>query len=205
MLKRKQESTLKEKFVDLTKRIRFYNYKKRNRNDVLSSGSEKPKEKRERESPRWQDLDLETDETDESISVIVQLDSTSDVPTRGTDSAAAYDLCAKSNAKLEPGKVTKVPLKLQLAIPPSYFMWIAGRSGLAAQGILAHNGIIDPDYRGEIAVLLHNTTGREFQVMRGQRVAQAIILPVIPVLWKKTDTLSPTQRNEGGFGSSGRT
>ena len=92
-----------------------------------------------------------------------------------------------------------------MAIPPNYFMLLAGRTGLASQGMLAYNGIIDPDFRGELAVLMHNTMGREFQVMRGQQVAQAIILPVIPVQWKKTDTLSPTQRNEGGFGSSGRT
>ena len=148
-------------------------------------------------------MDLETDTDMESVNVIVEVTSTSDVPVRGTDSAAAYDLRAKTNTKLEPGKVTKVPLKLQLAIPPNYFVWLAGRSGLASQGILAHNGVIDPDFRGELAVLLHNTTGREFQVMKGQRVAQAIILPVIPVQWKKTDTLSPTKRNEGGFGSSG--
>ena len=203
MLKRKQETTLKEKFADLTKKVRLYNYKKRNRQEIMSSGEEKPKEKREREMPRWQDLDLETDDTDESINVLIQVDSTSDIPIRGTDSAAAYDLRAKMNIKLEPGKVTKVPLKLQLAIPPDYFMWLAGRSGLAAQGILAHNGIIDPDFRGELAVLLHNTTAREFQVMRGQRVAQAVILPVVTVQWKRTDSLPPTQRNEGGFGSSG--
>ena len=90
-----------------------------------------------------------------------------------------------------------------MAIPPNYFVWLAGRSGLAAQGIMAHNGIIDPDFRGQLAVLLHNTTGREFQVMRGQRVAQANILLVTTVQWIKTDVLSTTTRDEKGFGSSG--
>ena len=90
-----------------------------------------------------------------------------------------------------------------MAIPPNYFVWLAGRSGLAAQGIMTHNGVIDPDFRGQLAVLLYNTTGREFQVMRGQRVAQAILLPVTAVQWMKTDALPTTVRNERGFGSSG--
>ena len=117
MLKRKQETSFKERFADLTKKVRFY--KKRTRQEILSSGEEKPKQKREKETPTWQDLDLETDTDMESVNVIVELTSTSDVPVRGTDSAAAYDLRAKTNTKLEPGKVTKVPLKLQLAIPPN--------------------------------------------------------------------------------------
>ena len=81
-------------------------------------------------------MDLETDTDMESVNVIVEVTSTSDVPVWGTDSAAAYNPCAKTNTKLEPGKVTKVPLKLQLAIPPNYFMLLAEWSGLACQGIL---------------------------------------------------------------------
>ena len=90
-----------------------------------------------------------------------------------------------------------------MAIPPNYFVWLAGRSGLAMKGILCHNGVIDPDYRGPLAALLHNTTGREFQVMKGQRIAQAVLLPVTTAKWIKTDVLPPTARDDKGFGSSG--
>ena len=120
----------------------------------------------------------ETDESISKINVLIQVTQESDIATRGTNSAAAYDLRAETNVKLEPGKVTKVPLKIQMAIPPNYFVWLAGRSGLAMKGILCHNSVIDPDYRGPLAALLHNTTGREFQVMKGQRIAQAVLLPV---------------------------
>ena len=82
-------------------------------------------------------------------------------------------------------------------------MWLGGWSGLAAKGIMTHNGIIDPDYRGQIAILMYNTTGREFPLSKGQRVAQAIILTVITVQWKKTEVLSTTARDVEGFGSTG--
>ena len=201
-LKRKKEM-LQAGWADLRKKVKFY--KKRGRSEIPSSGEERPREKKEKDEVPWQELEMES-ETDESISkinVIIQVTQESDIPTRGTNSAAAYDLRAETNVKLEPGKVTKVPLKIQMAIPPNYFVWLAGRSGLAMKGILCHNGVIDPDYHGPLAALLHNTTGREFQVMKGQRIAQAVLLPVTTAKWIKTDVLPPTARDDKGFGSSG--
>ena len=195
MLKRK--ASFKKSLIDLSKKVRLF--KKRERPE-LSSSEEKPKEKKEREMT-FADYDIES--TDESISCIIEISQQSDVPVRGSNNSAAYDVCAESNIKLAPGRVTKIPLKLTVAIPTTHFMWLAGRSGLAAKGIMTHNGIIDPDYRGQIAVLMYNTTGREIPISKGQRVAQVIILPVIAVHWKKTDILPTTERDVEGFGSTG--
>ena len=195
MLKRKE--SFKKSLLDLTKKVRLF--KKRERPE-LSSSEEKPKEKKEREMTPA-DYDIES--TDESISCIIEISQQSDVPVRGSSNSAAYDVRAESNIKLAPGRVTKIPLKLTVAIPTTHFMWLAGRSGLAAKGIMTHNGIIDPDYRGQLAVLMYNTTGREIPISKGQRVAQVIILPVINVHWKKTEVLPTTERDVEGFGSTG--
>ena len=83
-----------------------------------------PREKKEKEDIPWQELEMES-ETDESISkinVLIQVTQESDIPTKGTNSAAVYDLRAETNIKLEPQKVTRVPLKIQMAIPPNYFV-----------------------------------------------------------------------------------
>ena len=133
----------------------------------------------------------------------IKISQDSDEPTQGTAGSAAYDLRSKYSILLHHGQVTKVPLKLTMALPSNMCAMIVGRSGLAAKGILAHNGIIDPDYQGECVALLHNMTERAFPVTKGQRIAQMILLPVVPATWTKTDKLPPTTRQGNGLGSTG--
>lgn len=85
-------------------------------------------------------------------------------------------------------------------------MQICPRSGLAIKnGITIANapGIVDSDYRGEVCVLLHNTTRAPFQVKRGDRIAQAVFVPVIRAEFEEVAELSETKRGKGGFGSTG--
>ena len=82
-------------------------------------------------------------------------------------------------------------------------MVLPERSGLATKGILAHAGIVDPDYRGMLSALLYNSNKEAFQIQKGQRVAQGILLSVIPVKWERIDILPDTDRQEKGFGSTG--
>ena len=104
---------------------------------------------------------------------------------------------------LQPRQITKVLLKLQMALPAHLSLMVVGRSGLATKGILTHAGLVDPDYRGPVCALLYNSNKEAFQIQKGQRVAQALILPVGNVQWQKTDILSETDRDNKGFGSTG--
>lgn len=88
-------------------------------------------------------------------------------------------------------------------IPPGHEGQIRGRSGLARRGIFAHVGTIDFDFRGELCVLLHNTTDTVCYFELGDRIAQLVVAPVARANIVEVDSLSDTERGEGGFGSTG--
>ena len=135
--------------------------------------------------------------------VNIKLTEESQVPKKGTEESAAYDLRSSKRTMLEPGTITMVDLKLKLELPPGYFMKLYSRSGLALKGILTVAGVIDSDYRGPVRALLYNSTQQQFCVEKGQRITQAVILPVLNVQWTKEDGINhDTKRGEGGFGST---
>ena len=85
-------------------------------------------------------------------------------------------------------------------------VFLFARSGLAARhGICLSNGVgvVDMDYRGEIMVALHNTGKEPFSIRHGDRIAQMVLLPVLLPRLEQAESLSVTQRGEGGFGSTG--
>ena len=117
------------------------------------------------------------------------------LPTRGSAFAAGYDLYAC------------LPTGLSFALPDGTFGAVVARSGLASkQGLRPANclGVIDSDYRGECFVALHNDSNEERTVRHGDRVAQLVLLPFLPMEFEQVDTLPETVRGEGGFGSTGR-
>ena len=132
------------------------------------------------------------------------------IPTHGSEQAAGYDLYAcldAENITIEAHKTVKVPTGLSMAIPEGYFGAIFARSGLAAkQGLRPANcvGVVDSDYRGEFIVMLHNDTDEPKTVENGDRVAQLVVMPFMPVDFEETDSLDETQRGTGGFGSTGK-
>lgn len=80
------------------------------------------------------------------------------------------------------------------------------RSGLALKhGISAPNapGTIDSDYRGEVKIILINHGDKPFEILRGDRVAQLVLAPVVQGGWLEVEELDATDRGEGGFGSTG--
>lgn len=126
-----------------------------------------------------------------------RLDPAAQVPTR-KEGDAGWDLTC---IEAQPGP-TSVVVRTGLAveIPPGYCMLIVGRSGLARNlGVDVIGGLVDSSYRGEINVLL---TGL-FLPKPGQRVAQALFLPVPEVKWSEVDYLVASDRDGKGFGSSG--
>lgn len=128
-------------------------------------------------------------------------------PTRATEGAAGYDLTAKKPATLIPGERALVSTGVSLALPAGLAASVRPRSGLAANhGITVLNtpGLIDPDYRGEIKVILYNAGHQPFWVNRGDRIAQLTFEPIITPELEQVDCLDETERGTGGFGSTGR-
>jgi dUTP pyrophosphatase len=130
------------------------------------------------------------------------------LPTYQTKDAVGMDLHAAvtEDVKLVPGVVVAVPCGIAIALPSGYEAQIRPRSGLAAKHAISlanTPGTIDPDYRGEIKVLLINLGLEPYVVTRGMRVAQMVVMPVPRVAWSVVDDLPPTPRGEGGFGHTG--
>jgi len=90
-------------------------------------------------------------------------------------------------------------------IPHGFRLDLYDRSGFRAKGIFGSSvGIIDEDYRGELKVILFNSTDKDFIIKIGDRIAQAALRPVQQVSYEFTETFEDTERYEGGFGSTGK-
>lgn len=131
-----------------------------------------------------------------------------EAPGRATPHAAGFDLRAAVDTPLvlEPGKRALVPTGIAIEIPPGYEGQVRARSGLALRhGIALVNGpgTIDADYRGEIGVIVVNLGDAPFTIARGDRIAQLVIAALPPCELELAIDLAPTQRGEGGFGSTG--
>jgi dUTP pyrophosphatase len=125
--------------------------------------------------------------------------------------AAGLDLLAavaeNTPLVLAPGKHAMVPTGLVIALPEGFEAQVRPRSGLAAKhGVTVLNspGTIDADYRGEIQVILINHGAEPFTILRGERIAQMVIAPVVQAELVAVATLPDTDRGSGGFGSTGR-
>lgn len=128
-------------------------------------------------------------------------------PSYATPGSAGCDLIASEEVTLPPGRWCAVSTGLHLEIPTGYVAQVCPRSGLAYKhGVTVLNspGIIDSDYRGEIKVILINHNSLRYTVKKGDRIAQLVFMPVAHVEMKHVDQFTPTERGEGGFGSTGR-
>ncbi len=133
------------------------------------------------------------------------------LPSYETDGAAGADLRAnfpdQEDVTLAPGARALIPTGLAMAIPHGFEVQVRPRSGLALKhGIALVNspGTIDSDYRGEVGVIVLNTSDEPFDVTHGMRIAQMVLAPVVQAGFELVDTLDETTRGAGGFGSTGR-
>jgi dUTP pyrophosphatase len=136
---------------------------------------------------------------------IKKLHESAVVPKLATDGAACFDVVS-----MESGTVYAMQRKLfrtglSFEVPQGFTLMLYSRSGHGMKGIRLANGtgIIDSDYRGEVSVALANDGAFEFHVHAGDRIAQAMILPVPAVEFVLADELTETARGAGGFGSTG--
>ena len=140
---------------------------------------------------------------------VKRLSNNSTLPTRGSVDAAGYDLYTSIDRAITilPHAAIKIPTDLAFELPQGTFAAIFARSGLAAnEGLRPANcvGVCDSDYRGNYIVVLHNDTDEERLVTPGERIAQMVLLPYIPMQFKEVNELTETERGEGGFGSTGQ-
>lgn len=133
------------------------------------------------------------------------------LPTRGSAEAAGYDLYARlkehETLQILPHETTKIGTGIAIECPKGYFAGIFARSGLATkQGLRPANcvGVVDSDYRGEIIVAIHNDSDEIRYIENGDRIAQMILIPYIPMTFIETDELSESGRGQDGFGSTGK-
>ena len=130
-----------------------------------------------------------------------------DLPSYATSGSAGLDLRSSESLVLKSGSRALVGTGLAIALPESFEAQVRPRSGLAVKhGVTVLNapGTIDADYRGEIKVPLINHGVEDFTIMRGDRIAQMVVAPVVQVSLKLVPTLDETARGADGFGSSGK-
>ena len=130
------------------------------------------------------------------------------LPTYGSAFAAGADLyaCLDDAVTIAPQETKLIPTGLSMELPAGWAGMVHARSGMATKRDLAPAnkvGVIDPDYRGEIMVSLHNHGSKPQTVEPGERIAQLVIMPYLTAQFFETEELSDTVRGAGGFGSTG--
>jgi len=137
---------------------------------------------------------------------IKRLSPNAKIPTRADPGSSGFDLYASEPAFISPGEKALIKTGLAMEVPYGYEVQIRPRSGLAAKnGITVLNtpGTVDASYRGEVQVVLFNTSPLLFTVEQGARIAQAVVMKLPDVEIQECSELSDTTRGAGGFGSSG--
>ena len=131
------------------------------------------------------------------------------LPAYGSLEAAGADLyaCLQEAVTIQPGETRLIPTGIALEVPKGCAGLIYARSGIAVKrGLAPANkvGVIDSDYRGEILVALLNHGSCDQVVESGERIAQFIITPVLQPAYEAVESLTDTERDAGGFGSTGK-
>lgn len=129
------------------------------------------------------------------------------IPKYQTEEAAGFDLHSVEEKIIKAGERDVVKTGLAVALPKGYELQVRPRSGLALKnGITVLNtpGTVDSDYRGELMVILLNTSKEDFAIKKGERIAQAVIKEILQADFAVVEELDSTERGTGGFGSTGK-
>lgn len=138
---------------------------------------------------------------------VKRLSDKATIPEYQSVGSAGFDLHAVDNYVLMPGEIELVGTGLAFDIPSGYELQIRPRSGLSAKSklrIANSPGTIDNDFKGEVKIIMENT-GRMVSIIdKGDRVAQAILAPIIQAEIMEVEEVGESERGSGGFGSTGR-
>ena len=127
------------------------------------------------------------------------------LPMTATEYSVGHDFFATKPITFPPHSTTKVHTGVKLQIPTHLWMELHIRSSLAVVGLSVKGGVIDPDYCGEIGVVVRNDNSKPVDIEAGQRFCQGVLHPAIRANIIRVDTVaSSTERGSAGFGSTGR-
>jgi deoxyuridine 5'-triphosphate nucleotidohydrolase len=125
------------------------------------------------------------------------------VPKRATPESVGYDLYSPNNTSVPPNSRKLIPLGFTIAIPPGLYGRLAPRSSLATKHLIdVAAGVIDPDYRGEVKILLVNSSQKRFDIKEGDSIGQIIFESAATPAFQVLNSLTETSRGKGGFGST---
>lgn len=117
---------------------------------------------------------------------------------------AGVDLFVVETVELQPLETARLPVNMAVSLPSGYYGMIAGRSSVAARGLLVYVGTVDQGYRGQLYVAVCNLSAKPQRIKRGERIAQLIVIPFACADFVEVESLDDTPRGERGWGSSGR-
>lgn len=141
-----------------------------------------------------------------------KIDNSAFAPQRANSSDAGADVfaCLEKSIQIQPGENSVIPTGIKMEIPHGYMIQVMNRSSVASkQGLLVGAHVVDAGYEGEIFINLHNTSNVIREVNHGQKIAQLVMIPVIPFrlceeeeedLYYENIVIS--DRSDGGFGST---
>jgi dUTP pyrophosphatase len=128
------------------------------------------------------------------------------LPKYQSPGAVGFDLCAAIDRAIElgPGNRQQIPTGLAFEIPEGFELQVRGRSGLASRhGVNVVLGTIDSDFRGEVQVIINHSGKVPYVISPGDRIAQAVLSPVVKGEFEVVKELTKTERGKAGFGSTG--
>lgn len=137
---------------------------------------------------------------------ILRLVDSASLPKYEHEDDSGLDLFAIEEREIPPGEAMLIGTGISVELPRGTEAQIRPRSGLALKHsitVLNTPGTVDAGYRGEIGVILVNHSKHSFKVLKGMKIAQMVVAPVIQAEIEEVDSLSKTLRGEGGFGSTG--
>jgi dUTP pyrophosphatase len=149
---------------------------------------------------------------------VKKLDPSAKLPTKAYLNDAGWDVyaCLADKVVLKPKEVTKIPTRIAVQLkfevnyplqdgdPCSYFFKFFDRSSMGSKALTVLGGVIDEGYRNDLVVMLYNGTDKPYVVEHGDKIAQFVILPVIPAQIIESEELEESERGGKGFGSSGK-
>jgi len=134
---------------------------------------------------------------------VKKLNSEAKLPSYAHAGDAGLDLFSCEDVVLKPGERKLVSTGISTEFEKGYVALIWDKSGIAAKGIETMGGVIEHTYRGEYKVIMLNTSSENYEIKKGQKIAQLLIQPIVTAEVKEVKELSETERGEGAFGSTG--
>lgn len=134
----------------------------------------------------------------------IKLDDGAYMPERAHDTDAGLDIRSPIAATVLPKGSVIIDTGVHIELPPNTVGMLKSKSGLNVKHDITSEGVIDVGYTGSIVVKLYNHGSKPYQISRGDKIIQLVIMPIVYPGIELVENLEETERGNGGFGSTGR-